>query len=368
MTAAAHGGSGVAPLLRAIAGDLIGAGPLAGLLADPTVTDILVNGPHEVWVDRGFGLQPTGLRFDSDDAVHRFAVRLAGSAGRRLDTAVPFVDARLSGGVRLHAVIPPVAVSGACLSLRIHGRRELPLSRLVELGSLPPALAEVLEAMVGARLAFLISGGAGTGKTTLLGALLGRSDRSERLVVVEDAAELVVDHPHVIRLEARQSNVEGAGEITLRDLVRQALRMRPDRLILGEVRGPELLDMLLAANTGHEGTVTTLHANGVMDVPARVEALAMLAGIDRPSAHSLLAAALGAAVHLRRAPHGARHVAEIAVLQRGCDAPGDDLVRAVPALRWAGGSAEVATGPGAEALGRLLHSRDGQVPACLRQR
>ncbi len=348
-------------LLRTVQAELTGAGPLAGLLSDPDVTDVLVNGPDEVWVDRGGGLRREALTFASDDEVRRIAVRLASAAGRRLDTGVPFVDARLPGGVRLHAVLPPVALSGVCLSLRVHRQRPLDIATLLAGGSLAPPLAEVLAAMVAARLAFVISGGAGTGKTTLLGALLALADPGERILVVEDAAELAVRHPHVVRLEARPPNVEGAGEITLRDLVRQALRMRPDRVIVGEVRGPELVDMLLAGNTGHDGGLTTLHANGVADVPARIEALAMLAGVERFAAHSLLASALGAVVHLSRSRAGSRTVAEIAILERD----GSGLVRAVSAVRWSGRGHPVLPGSGAGALRALLATRSCEAPAIL---
>ncbi len=333
------------------------AGPLAGLLRDPDVTDVLVNGPGEVWADRGGGLVREPLTFSSDDDVRRLAVRLASAAGRRLDAGSPFVDARLAGGVRLHAALPPVAASGVHLSLRVHRASLLDLPALVDLGSVHPAFHDVLDALVAARLAFVISGGAGTGKTTLLGALLARAAASERILLVEDTAELTVNHPHVVRLAARPPNVEGAGEITLRDLVRQALRMRPDRVIVGEVRGPEILDMLLAANTGHDGCVTTLHANGVADVPARVEALAMLSGIPRPAAHSLLASALRVAVHLHRARDGSRQVGQLAVLERD-----GDLVRAVPALSWDGCSAAVEWGPGAALLRDLLDDHDRPLP------
>ncbi len=325
------------------------AGPLAGLLRDPAVTDVLVNGPQQVWADRGQGLVREPLTFPSDDDVRRLAVRLASTAGRRLDAGSPFVDARLAGGVRLHAVLPPVAVGGVHLSLRIHRASTLDLDALVSRGSLHPAFEEVLGALIAARMSFVISGGAGTGKTTLLGALLARADPAERILVVEDTAELTVDHPHVVCLSARPPNVEGAGEITLRELVRQALRMRPDRVIVGEVRGPELLDMLLAANTGHDGSLTTVHANGVADVPARVEALAMLAGVPRPAAHSLLASALRVAVHLQRDRDGARRVGQLAVLERD-----GELVRAVTALSWDGETAAVRSGPGAPLLRALI--------------
>ena len=325
------------------------AGPLAALLADPSVTDVLVNGPAEVWADRGAGLIRERVSFPSDDEVRRLAVRLASTAGRRLDAGSPFVDARLGGGVRLHAVLPPVAVSGVHLSLRVHRSKQLTLEELVASGSLHPEFAEVLAALVAARLAFVITGGAGTGKTTLLGALLAGADPAERILVVEDTAELTVGHPHVVRLQARPPNVEGAGEVSMRDLVRQALRMRPDRLIVGEVRGAELLDMLLAANTGHDGSLTTLHANGVADVPARVEALAMLAGVPRAAAHSLLASALRVAVHLQRDRDGRRRIAQIAVLDRR-----GALVEASVALSWDGGSGSVGRGPGVALLRELL--------------
>jgi pilus assembly protein CpaF len=356
------GGLGAAAtldLLRAVQAELTGAGPLAGLLADPDVTDVLVNGADEVWVDRGDGLLRLPITFPNDDEVRRLAVRLAAAAGRRLDTGVPFVDARLPGGVRMHAVLPPIAISGACLSLRVHRQRPLTLAALVAAGSVPAAFADVLRALVAARLSFVVTGGAGSGKTTLLGALLAHADPRERLVTVEDAAELHIDHPHVVRLEARPPNVEGAGEVTVRDLVRQALRMRPDRLIVGEARGPELLDMLLAANTGHEGSVTTIHANGVADVPARIEALAMLAGIERQAAHSLLASALSVAVHLHRGSDGRRRVTEIALLQRDASS---GLVTASPVMRW---SKEVRVEPGADLLAELLQARGIAAPAVL---
>jgi pilus assembly protein CpaF len=358
------GGLGTAAtldLLRAVQAELTGAGPLAGLLSDPSVTDVLVNGADEVWVERGDGLVRLPITFANDDEVRRLAVRLAAAAGRRLDTGVPFVDARLPGGVRMHAVLPPIAVSGACLSLRVHRQRPLTLEALLEAESLHPDFARVLEAMIEARLSFVVTGGAGSGKTTLLGALLARADRRERLVTVEDAAELHIDHPHVVRLEARPPNVEGAGEVTVRDLVRQALRMRPDRLIVGEARGAELLDMLLAANTGHDGAITTLHANGVADVPARIEALAMLAGVGREAAHSLLSSALSAAVHLHRGRDGSRRVTEIALLRRD---PTTGLVAAVPVMLWSGVGA-VRLQPGARELADLLVARATEAPAVL---
>ncbi|MFK0200908.1 TadA family conjugal transfer-associated ATPase [Streptomyces lavendulae] len=241
---------GVAAELRS---ELVGAGPLERLLADPEVTDVLVAAPDRVWVDRGGGLELTEVTFADAEAVRRLAQRLAAVAGRRLDDARPWVDARLPDGTRLHAVLPPVAVGSACLSLRVVRPRAFTLDELVAAGTLPPGGQRLLRAMVEARLSFLVSGGTGTGKTTLLSALLGLVGPGERIVLAEDSAELRPDHPHVVRLETRPANQEGAGLVTLADLVRQALRMRPDRLVVGEVRGAEVADLLAALNTGHEG-------------------------------------------------------------------------------------------------------------------
>lgn len=241
---------GAAAQLRS---ELVGSGPLEPLLADPSVTDVLVSAPDRVWVDRGGGLELTSVSFPDAAAVRRLAQRLAAVAGRRLDDARPWVDARLPDGTRLHAVLPPVAVSCACLSLRVVRPRAFTLDELVTAGTVPPGGDRVLRALVDARLSFLISGGTGTGKTTLLSALLGLVGDGERIVLAEDSAELRPDHPHVVRLESRPANQEGAGLVALDDLVRQALRMRPDRLVVGEVRGPEVVHLLAALNTGHEG-------------------------------------------------------------------------------------------------------------------
>ncbi|MFE6080705.1 TadA family conjugal transfer-associated ATPase [Streptomyces virginiae] len=241
---------GVAAELRS---ELVGAGPLEPLLADPEVTDVLVAAPDRVWVDRGGGLELTGVTFADAEAVRRLAQRLAAVAGRRLDDARPWVDARMPDGTRLHAVLPPVSVGTACLSLRVVRPRAFTLEELVAAGTLPPGGHRLLRDMVEARLSFLVSGGTGTGKTTLLSALLGLVGPGERIVLAEDSAELRPDHPHVVRLETRPANQEGAGLVTLADLVRQALRMRPDRLVVGEVRGAEVADLLAALNTGHEG-------------------------------------------------------------------------------------------------------------------
>jgi pilus assembly protein CpaF len=337
----------VRAVLAVLQDEIAGAGPLAPLLASG-VTDVLVNAPDEVWVDRGEGLERTDVRFPDEDAVRRLAQRLAAPTGRRLDDAQPWVDARLPDGVRLHAVLPPVAPAGTCLSLRVPRRTVFTMDDLVACGSVPPDGAELLDRLVTSRAAFLVTGGTGTGKTTWLSALLSLCDPADRLLLVEDAAELRPEHPHVVRLEARAPNVEGAGEVTLRDLVRQALRMRPDRVVVGEVRGAEVLDLLAALNTGHEGGCGTLHANSAADVPARLEALAAVAGLGREALHSQLASALRVVLHLTRT--GAqRRVAEVCVLTRGSDA----WVRAVPAWTWDGTGAG-RRGPAADQLAGLL--------------
>src|SRR3954449_5565156 len=278
--------------VREAVDELAGAGPLESLLRLPGVTDVLVNGPDQVWLDRGAGLERTPLRFPDDDAVRRLAVRLAAAAGRRLDDAAPWGDAGLPDGTRLHAVLPPVSGSGTCLSLRVLRRASPDLAVLSEAGTFPGDSERLLRALVARRRAFLVTGGTGAGKTTLLSALLGLVDPTERMVLCEDAAELAPAHPHVVRLLGRPPNVEGAGLVTLRDLVRQALRMRPDRIIVGEVRGPEVADLLAAFNTGHDGGAGTVHANSPSDVPARLEALGAMAGLTRAALHSQLAPAV----------------------------------------------------------------------------
>jgi pilus assembly protein CpaF len=358
---ALRGDAQLRSVLHALQDEIVGAGALEPLLRDPLVTDVLVNSPSEVWVDRGEGLERVPVRFADEAAVRRLAQRLAAPSGRRLDDAQPWVDARLAGGVRLHAVLPPVAPAGTCLSLRVPRRRAFTLDELVAAGAVPVDGAALLGRLVRSRAAFLVTGGTGTGKTTLLSALLGLVDPGDRLLLVEDAGELVPAHPHVVRLEARPANVEGAGAVSLRDLVRQALRMRPDRVVVGEVRGAEVVDLLAALNTGHEGGCGTLHANSAADVPARLEALAAVAGLAREALHSQLASGLQLAVHLARAPGGGRRrVAEVAVLARG----DDGLVRATRAWTWDGGAATGRAGPAAARLDALLApGAPGEAPA-----
>ncbi len=340
-------GAAVLATAQAVRDELVGAGPLESLLREPGVTDLLVNGPDDVWVDRGGGLQRTGIRIAGERELRRLAVRLAAAAGRRLDDASPCADLRLPDGVRLHAVLPPISPGHTCLSFRVPTRRALTLDDWTRDGSIPAAGAAALRQLVAARLSFVVTGGTGSGKTTLLATLLGLVDPAERIVLVEDSAELRPDHPHVVRLEARPANAEGAGAIGLRALVREALRMRPDRLVVGEVRGGECVDLLAALNVGHDGGAGTLHANSPIDVPARVEALCTAGGLSREAAHSQLSAGLRVIVHLTR-DQGRRRLHSVAVLRR-CDS---GLVDVAPALRVVGD--EIVDDIGRRELDRLL--------------
>lgn len=290
----------------------LGLGPLGACAEDPDVTDVLVNGDGRVWVDGSAGLRETAVRLDGPAEVRALACRLAGLAGRRLDESQPWVDGQLAPGVRLHAVLPPVAVDGPCLSLRLAARRAATLDGLVARGTLTPGTARLLRRVVGARVSFLVSGATGAGKTTLLGALLREAPPGERLVVVEDVAELRLDHPHVVALQGRAANVEGVGAVSVRDLVRQALRMRADRLVVGEARGPEVVDLLAALNTGHAGA-GTIHANAAADVPARCVALGATAGQEPAAVLAQLRTAVRCVVHVTR-ESGARRVTEIGVV------------------------------------------------------
>jgi pilus assembly protein CpaF len=339
----------LAELRREVAAELAGAGPLEHLLELPGITDVLVNGPSEVWLDRGFGIERAAVTFPDDAAVRRLAQRLAAGAGRRLDDASPFVDATLPDGTRLHAVLPPITAHPT-ISLRVLQRRRFTLAQLA-----PPDLAELLAAVVAARLAVLVSGGTGSGKTTLLGTMLATATPDERLVVIEDAAELEIDHPHIVRLVTRAPNVEGQGAIGLRELVRQALRMRPDRLIVGEFRGAEMAELLVALNTGHEGGAATVHANTASDVPARLVALGALAGLSRAAVISQVLGAIDVIVHLRR-DGGSRRIDEIAVAQAG----GTDLT---VTAAWSASRGQL---PGAADLSRRLRDRSVGVPELIR--
>ena len=348
------GTGGVLRATDAVHAQLTGAGPLQPLLDEPGTTDVLVNGPGSVWVDRGRGAERVAVDVGGEAQLRALAVRLAAAGGRRLDDSCPWADARLPDGVRLHAVLPPLSPAGTVLSLRVPRRRAFSLPELVAAATLPPAWVPVVTALVGRRLSFLVSGGTGSGKTTVLSALLGLADPADRLLLVEDAGELVPDRPHVVRLQARHGNVEGAGAVGLEDLVRQALRMRPARIVVGECRGAEVRDLLAALNTGHEGGCGTVHANTAADVPARLEALGALAGLDRAAVAAQAASALDAVLHLRR--DGAqRRVVELAAVARSRD--GGLVVLPALVADPADAAAPGRTGPGwpllAERLGGL---------------
>ncbi|HEX7352959.1 TadA family conjugal transfer-associated ATPase [Brachybacterium sp.] len=322
-----------------------GLGPLQSLVA-PGVTDLLVNDDGTVWVDDGDGLRSAGSRLDPGQA-RDLAVRLATTGGRRLDDAVPWADAHLPSGIRFHAVLPPLSPGGAILSLRLPAAGRLDLTDLEDLGALSPDARAALQAIVTARVPFLVTGGTGTGKSTLLAAMLGEVPHDERIVVVEDVLELSVDHPHVVHLQSRHANSEGAGAVDLTALVRQSLRMRPDRIVLGECRGGEVRELLQALNTGHEGGCGTVHANTAADVPSRLEALGALGGLDRAALASQVASALEVVIHLGRR-NGTRALEEIALLRRG----EDGLLVAETALRDREGHLE--EGPASCALAQRL--------------
>ncbi|WP_412475369.1 TadA family conjugal transfer-associated ATPase [Gordonia sp. LUNF6] len=340
--------------LRYLQTEMVGVGRLEVLLADPAVTDVLVVGPRQVWADRGDGPQLTDVVFDDEASVRRLAARLALSAGRRLDDAQPWVDGRLTGvgrsgsHLRLHALIPPLAPDGTCISLRVLRSATHDFEALVSGGSIDAEVRDLVAGVIAARLAFLVVGGTGAGKTTVLGSLLGLVDPSQRILCVEDAPELEPCHPHVVRLVARAANVEGVGEVTVRMLVRQALRMRPDRIVVGEVRGAEVIDLLTALNTGHDGCAGTLHANSITEVPARMEALAALGGMAREALHSQLGPAIQVIFGMARTAGGRRSMTEIGVVER--DRAG--LVRVVPAWRAGTGFTDRR-----ETLVRLIGSR-----------
>ena len=342
------GADGRTAAVTALLDQLVGMGPLARLARDASVTDLLVNGDGTVWVDRGAGVEAAGLHVPRGD-LRPLAVRLAGLTGRRLDDAQPWVDGLLPGGVRLHALLPPLADGGPHLSLRFARQRPGGVDTLVALGAASPGMAVVLRALVDARVSLVVSGGTGVGKTTVLSALLAECDPQERLVLVEDVRELDPRHPHVVRLQGRSPNVEGRGAVTLVDLVRQALRMRPDRLVVGEVRGPEVRELLAALNTGHEGGMSTVHANGPEEVPGRIEALAALAGLPRAAVHAQLRGSLQAVVHVSRRG-GVRHVERVGVFVPDHEDRG--TVRVVVAL--VSGEAGLRPGPGLEPLLDLI--------------
>ncbi|WP_442959709.1 TadA family conjugal transfer-associated ATPase [Pseudarthrobacter sp.] len=340
------GTAGSLAAVERISAELNGLGPLQELTRDVHVTDIFVNAPDSVWIDRGQGLEPAGVSFSGEAQVRALASRLVAAGGRRLDDGSPCVDVRLEGGYRVHAVLPPISTAGTLLSVRIRREQVFTMDELRAGGMFGSVVQEVLERVVEQRLSFLISGATGSGKTTLLSTLLGLCSPAERLVLIEDASELNPVHPHIVSLESRHGNLEGGGEVDLGELVRQALRMRPDRLVVGECRGAEVRELLTAMNTGHTGGGGTIHANAATAVPARLTALGALAGMGQDAVRLQAASALDVVVHVERSGHG-RHVACVGVVQ---DGPGGLTV--VPALE--AGRGQVGTGPAWEAISKRL--------------
>jgi pilus assembly protein CpaF len=303
-------------LVADVLDELLGLGPLEPLLKDPTITDILVNGHAKVFIERYGVLEPSPARFKDEKHLLRIIQKIVSAVGRRIDESSPLVDARLADGSRVNAVVPPLALDGALLSVRKFARVPISMDRLIEIGSVPAEMAEVLQAVVGSRRNVLISGGTGSGKTTLLNAMSAYIDDRERIVTIEDSAELQLQQEHVVRLETRPPNIEGRGEISQRDLVKNALRMRPDRIILGEVRAGEAFDMLQAMNTGHEGSMTTVHANTSRDALSRVEQMIGMSGIDIParSSRAQIASAMHVVVQVARLSDGRRKVVSVSEL------------------------------------------------------
>jgi pilus assembly protein CpaF len=296
--------------------ELLGLGPLEPLLKDPTITDILVNGHAQVFVERYGVLEPSLVRFKDEKHLLRIIQKIVSAVGRRIDESSPMVDARLGDGSRVNAVVPPLALDGSLLSIRKFARVPIGMERLIEIGSIPFQMAEVLKAVVGSRRNVLISGGTGSGKTTLLNAMSAFIDGRERIVTIEDSAELQLQQQHVVRLETRPANIEGKGEIAQRDLVKNALRMRPDRIILGEVRAGEAFDMLQAMNTGHDGSMTTVHANSTRDALSRVEQMIAMSGIDIAprSARAQISSAVNVVIQVARLADGRRKVISVSEL------------------------------------------------------
>jgi pilus assembly protein CpaF len=301
-----------------IADDILGHGPLERLLADESVTEIMVNGPFDVWVERQGRLYETTVRFNDESHLRRIINKIVAQVGRRIDESSPLVDARLPDGSRVNAVIPPLSLSGPLVTIRKFSKKRLDLNDLIRLGTLSTETVEFLQRCIVAELNILISGGTGSGKTTLLNAMSTAIPDSNRIVTIEDAAELRLNQRHVLRLEARPKNIEGEGEIPIRELVRNSLRMRPDRIIVGEVRGAEALDMLQAMNTGHDGSLCTLHANTPRDALARAETMVLMAGYDLPvrAIRQQVCAALDLIVHLARVRDGSRRVTQISEVLR----------------------------------------------------
>ena len=306
-------------LVDEVLSSIFGLGPLEELLFLPNLTDILVNRFDDVWIDRGRGLEKTEVRFSSEGEAQEFAKRMATRGHRRLDEAQPFVDIQTDAGLRFHAMLPPISTAGVAISIRTPLRNSLTLEDMLANGTLAVASYHAICDVIDEQKSFIVSGGTGSGKTTLLAAMLARAPKTERIVVIEDSSELSISHPHVLAIQARLTNSEGAGAITMTDLVRQSLRMRPDRIVVGEVRGREISDLLLALNTGHKGSATTIHADCAAGVPTRIEALALLAGLPREAIHAQMYSAFDVVIQMRDARNGKRGVAELAKFMRATD-------------------------------------------------
>lgn len=348
------GTAGALAAVDSISAELNGLGPLQPLTRDPLVTDIFVNAPDSVWLDRGRGLERVPLAFAGEAEVRALAARLVAAGGRRLDDSSPCVDVRLDGGYRIHAVLPPISTAGTLLSIRIRRRSVFSLAELSRSGMFGPFVRDILERIVARRLSFLVSGATGSGKTTLLATLLGLCEPGERLVLIEDASELNPVHPHVVSLESRHTNIEGGGAVDLGELVRQALRMRPDRLVVGECRGAEVRELLTAMNTGHTGAGGTIHANTAAAVPARLTALGALAGMGPDAVRLQAVSALDVVVHLERFRHG-RQVVSIGVVV-------DDGAGLAVATALQTDGPEVLAGPAWPELAGRLHLKPSALP------
>ena len=305
-------------LAEEIADDILGHGPLERPLADDTITEVMINGPYDIWIERAGRLHPTPIRFNDESHLRRIINKIVAQVGRRIDESSPMVDARLPDGSRVNAVLPPLSLTGPLVTIRKFSKKRLDLRDLIRLGTLDQGSLEFLEKCIRSELNMLISGGTGSGKTTLLNAMSTAIPNQQRIVTIEDAAELRLNQRHVLRLESRPKNIEGEGEIPIRALVRNSLRMRPDRIIVGEVRGAEALDMLQAMNTGHDGSLSTIHANSPRDALARIETMVLMAGYDLPvrAIRQQVAAAIDLIVQIERLPDGSRRVVAITEVQR----------------------------------------------------